>query len=1010
MYRTPIWLLLAAFVVSACGGAAPRYPTDVATALASEPMRHIETERLHLYYPEQRREEALRVAERLEGCAAVLRQRTHIKNSYSRDKMVIVLPELPFNNAFVSGPAAGQHPYSVLPTFNTFDFTTELGLPPDPAYIGCHEIVHYVHLLQVSGIWHFINRVFGNALSTQNGFDSWFIEGLATYYESRLQPRTGRMAWPVWRGMLLAGVAEERISGGDLSSLMRASHWGNNYHLGSFFIEYLAERYGEDRLWRLIAVQGDSFFVPLGVSLRFNSVYGKPLGALIDDFDAHLRRTYPPRMPPPEQRRLRRLGREARYALAADGTEAEITRDFDRPARLLVRDAAGALLAEHHLTGVLPPRMLSSGSPSLVSGMSFTADSKRLYFAVVDAGSVYDTVRLVEYDRQRDRLRVVHDDLGGVGGAISGDGGSFYFSRADGDRMHLAELDLASGSIRDRVTADARSYYLKPRPSPDGSALVVSLFTEAEGFTVRVYDLATGDEITTVPTAGARAFDASFVDGERLVLLAEHQGRFQVFVHRLGSGVIQRVSDAPYLAFAPRARGDSVRFLSRAGWGWELAEVALPAPAAASEDAASAGADTEAGTGALAATGRSTPASTSLSSPAGVRAAPAVRAPVRVLDDEPYSQLDHLFVPQSRGPLGNLQVGSGDQLISLGLTLAGADRLSFHNWWLAAQVDLHGDERRFGGGAAYVNTQLAPVILGASAIQLPTWTLTGSQGFVAGRQRDLDLYAYRTWRNAFTAYLGATYTEDDQTRLLGDAPESERHLGGATLSLSYGAGEATPYGGLRRALSAAADASFYPASLSSFGEHFTDLRGQLDITLPLPLSRRHALDLGLRGRQVLGAEDYNLLQVGGFGDYALLFQRGEVDDADAPEDLFGYLLPPNALFGETLRGFESYPLFVDRIAIADAVYRVPLIIDRGTASTLWLLPSLFVRQLDIQLFASAALERMRDFDQRLHAAAGASLGLDFAFANIPLSVRYQLAQRLTDNEALVHDIGLGIGF
>jgi hypothetical protein len=130
------------------------------------------------------------VAERLEGCVAGLRMRTGLKSSFATQKMVVILPEVPFNNAFVAPTAAGYSPVEVLPTVNTWDFQTELGIPPDPAFIGCHEITHYVHGLQVGGFWLAVDAIFGDVLTPQIGLDAWFFEGLA--------PTTSRTSSPAW--------------------------------------------------------------------------------------------------------------------------------------------------------------------------------------------------------------------------------------------------------------------------------------------------------------------------------------------------------------------------------------------------------------------------------------------------------------------------------------------------------------------------------------------------------------------------------------------------------------------------------------------------------------------------------------------------------------------------------------------------------------------------------------------------------------------------------------------
>ncbi len=993
-------------------------------------MRRLETENAYLYYREGQREQALRVAARLEGCAGALREHARLHTSYARAKMVIVMPDFAYNNAFVAGPGLGQEAYSVIPTHNTFDFTSETGLPGDPSYIGCHEVVHYVQLMQVDGVWRWLNTIFGELITPHLGLDGWFVEGLATFYESRLQPGAGRMSWPVWRGMFHAGVAEDPIGGGDLSGFKRASQWGNQYHVGSFFIEFLVERYGEDKLWHLIAVQGRSFFFPLWVSLRFKYVYGKSLSALIDEFAAWTAERFPPRSRPPGQRRIRDLGLNARYARAPSGAEAVLAYDHDQPPRLYVYRPDGSLWHEQALADLLPPRrVVSPGAPALSSGLSFTADGRYLYFTLLDQGSIMDVARLIAFDVERGVMRVARTDIGGVGGAISPDGAIFYLSRPRGDRMDLVALDPHTGGSRVVVEAGPREYLLQPAPSPDGARLVVSAFDPADGFTLRLYR-SDGAPLGAIDTGGRRAYGASFATDDRVVFLAEHEGRFQVFVHDLGRPGVRRVSDAPYLAFAPRAGGGTVRFLNREGWGWTLDEVALPAPTTApapSSDPVSeaapapvpgAGPDpvSEAAPGLPpAATPAATSAATSAAPGASavrvtapgasaVRATP-VTAPPRVLSDSAYSQFDHLFVPQ----LHSIAAIGVDEALLLGLTLSGADRLSFHNWSLTGVIQP--GSRRLGGALAYVNTQLAPVIIGLSASQFD-WEIElrdQDDNLIATRdrlQRDADLFVQRSFYGSVDLTLAALYT-DDQRPDDDNLVLRRRRLAGPALALSYQAGEATAFTGRRRVLGASIEGALYPAAVNSLDESFTDLRAQLDLTLPLPLSHRHALDLRLRGRTLFGLDDYDLIQVGGLGTLASLYQRS--DGPEPPRYDADQVLPPRIRFVELLRGFEDYPIGTDRIAIADATYRYPLIIDRGFASTLWVLPALFFRQIDFELFAAGAL-RGADLDQHLHAAAGGSVALDLALWLVPLTVRYQLAQRLTDDEALVHDVAFGLTF
>ena len=107
-------------------------------------------------------------------------------------------------------------------------------------------------------------------------------------------------------------------------------------------------------------------------------------------------------------------------------------------------------------------------------------------------------------------------------------------------------------------------------------------------------------------------------------------------------------------------------------------------------------------------------------------------------------------------------------------------------------------------------------------------------------------------------------------------------------------------------------------------------------------------------------------------------------------------------FSESLRGFEDLPLSVTRgVAFGEATYHYPFIIDHGWASTLWILPSLFVRQLDLELFASAAQgpeSRVYGAGER-HEAAGGFLSLRTVFGPWTPTLTSQLSRRLTDDDA-----------
>ena len=575
------WPIVAAAAALAGGCvpiAAQRLPEDVSAAIVNHTMRRLETDDLLVYYPQGREVEAWRFLTRIEGCVDHLRGAAHIHNSVSNQKIVAILPELAFNNAFVTPRISGYETLAVVPTYDTLDmFSLEMGLPPDPAVIGCHEITHYVQFQQIAGFAWFWN-LFGQVYTPQIGFDAWFAEGLAVYYETKLQPGSGRLAWPYWRGSFAAGFAGKRFHGGDLSVAQRDFYAGSYYLNGSQFVRFLADKYGEDKLWKLIGVQGRSIFFPLWVNLRFWQAYDKTLSTLIGEFADEVATNLPARDRPPDQRVIRPAGDSARYIRGADGSEALLASDHDRPAWLAVYGPDGRLRSQRELADVLPLRKLAIAAPSFASGLSFSPDGRWLYFTALDLDPTYQVARLYRYDIDAGTLEVVHRDLRGAGGSLTPDGRRYVFARADGDHHDLAELDLATGAIRMIAREPHGAFVAIPRVSPDGTRIVATRF-DGHHFHIVLVDARDGRLLATLPTNNEPVHDASWVDDHRVVFLggAPADAGFQVYDYDLDSGKIRKLTEAPFLAFQPSATGgQTLRFLNREGWEWTLDEIPLP--------------------------------------------------------------------------------------------------------------------------------------------------------------------------------------------------------------------------------------------------------------------------------------------------------------------------------------------------------------------------------------------------------------------------------------------------
>jgi hypothetical protein len=968
------------------GQVVQRFPDDVQTSLAHGDMRRLETDQFILYYPAGRRPEIDRFLARAGRCADALRDAAVIHNGPWRAKMVIAMPEVAFNNAFVLGEEAGYEHEAVIPLVATLDFTSEFGLVPDPGFIACHELVHYVQFEQLAGFWKYANLLLGHLYTPQDGYDPWFFEGLATHYEAKLSPGVGRPTWPIFTGMFAAAYAGQRVVGGDLSELGRLAPVGHHYLVGSMFVRFMAERYGERPLWDAIADQAGSltgWFFPS----TFKAGFGVTFGTLLDEFEAWHQQTFPARARPPGQRRLATLGNDARYARGRDGTEAWVANDVDVPPRLIVRGPDGATLAELGLVDVVPPRLLVQADPLTVSGLSITADGREVWLTAIDLASTYQVTRLLRWRRGETKLTEITAELG-PGATIDPAGTTYYYCDVDGDRWSLAAWDVRRGTRRILADMAPGTYVLGAQISPDGARLIASVW-DGSAFVAWLLDAATGTRLGELHGTGAPIYDASFTDDGRVIYLGVVDGRFQVTVDG------QPISDAPYAMLAARATRGTIRFLNREGWNWTLDEIALPAappaPASPAPPAAAPGESAPAAPGVVATRSSSSTSAT-------------------VTTDEPYHAWDHLFVPQLHSPIV-MTVSSG--VPHVGAVIGGGDRLGLQRWNIAGygQYDSAvSDKIHWGANAAYLNNMLAP------------WQILASAGFVDWvdrvtppgpdggdgtmtlaedrRTRDAALSIARTWRGTLTTAFSGIYTDDDD-HYPGEAA-LHRRLGGPQLALDWMSAESTVYTGARRGSFASFATAYYPRALSTFDGDIYDLRGELGVVLPLPFGRRHLLYAELRGRALVARDDTGLLQLGGDSGLGELWSGSSVSSTPSFDDA---RFPPNLRFIEPLRGYEDYSITTDRAAVADVWWHYPLIIDRGVASTLWFLPASFVSELDFELFATGAVDRERD----LHAAVGGEVTALFTLFRVPFELSYQLARRIRDDDALTQLVGIGLG-
>src|SRR5262245_31840218 len=205
---------------------------------------------------------------------------------------VILVDQTDLSNGF-----ANPFPY------DTIEITAVA--PPPESIIGnttdwlemvfTHEYTHILHLDRTRGVMQGFRVIFGrNPITFPNAFlPEWQVEGLATYEESHMTGE-GRVPAGDFRAIVDTAATHGRFesvdrAGGGLTDWPAGQA---SYAYGAYFHQYLAERFGDERLSQL--ADSTAGRVPLFGAGAFRKIFGAPVGQLWSDFARAREQAAPP--------------------------------------------------------------------------------------------------------------------------------------------------------------------------------------------------------------------------------------------------------------------------------------------------------------------------------------------------------------------------------------------------------------------------------------------------------------------------------------------------------------------------------------------------------------------------------------------------------------------------------------------------------------------------------------------------------------------------------------------
>ena len=453
-----------------------------------------------------------------------------------------------------------------------------------------HEYTHIVHLDRVGGWMRIFRKTLGrHPVSFPNLFlPAWQVEGVATYAESALTG-LGRVGAAETRAVL-----DEIAAGGRLMPVDRAAGglvaWPGGYapyFYGGAFDDYVASRFGPDRLGQL--ARATSSRLPFLGEGAFTSVFGISSQALWSQFQAQRASASHTTPPPADVRRLTLDGfmtSGPRYVPGRGSGGPRVLYSSLTPERF---PSIKEIAADRSAARTVTTRYL---------GESLSTDGRWVFFDQIEFDGPMSTFRDV-YAADLNTTSLVRLSHGRrmSDPEVSPDGTrlAVVVQRA-GDSV-LAVYRLARPSkdappVLDRsavlMVAETGCHFATPRWSPELTRLAAARQCEGRPPEIVVIDGATGVVTPVVSDRRSRNITPAWSpDGQVLYFASDRDGtRFQIFAMAPGTtspAAPQPVTFAAGGATAPDVSPDgrSLLYVGVTAAGYDVFEAPLTASPAA---------------------------------------------------------------------------------------------------------------------------------------------------------------------------------------------------------------------------------------------------------------------------------------------------------------------------------------------------------------------------------------------------------------------------------------------
>ncbi len=375
-----------------------------------------------------------------------------------------------------------------------------------------HEMTHIFNMNAGSGFTYLMRKVVGSnpIFYPMTRAPEWLIEGAAVYGESKLNP-AGRLNTPDYALMLENIGNAGKIP--DLAHIYGSpTDWPGptaKYLYGAKFVEFLVERYGEDRIKGIFYNFGHHF-IPRLVRHRFKKVFARSLPRLWAEFSHSIN------LPRADcqylVKELSPKGMHNNYPVAGPNDRIFYAREDYQ--------AFPGIYEFDRKNGKSRRLMKVAG----VNALFYAEEEKKIYFSASQYfKSFYRFSDIYEFDlKNSSRKRLTK------GRRLSYPlkaGDEIYCVKRKGTKSYLAVLNLEHG--KDRTISRGFAAISHISLSPDHKYIAASLKRKNRNWSIALFDLK-GELIKVMVDNDLKNFCPRWKNAHELYFIAEDQGDYKL--------------------------------------------------------------------------------------------------------------------------------------------------------------------------------------------------------------------------------------------------------------------------------------------------------------------------------------------------------------------------------------------------------------------------------------------------------------------------------------------------